>query len=84
MTDSGYVIPALADFSGNFTANNKTIKNSGSVGWQSGTVTYVFEKATQYGMTVKGLGFAVKKEDESNITPSEIEQIISINTEASS
>ena len=51
----------------------------------TGTITYTFTKTGQYGYTFTGLGFGVKKNDAANITPSDIEPLITINkVEASS
>lgn len=78
VSDSGYLPSVPNDISGSLIANNKTIINQSGAGWQTGAVTYNFTKTAAYGYSFEGLGFLVKKDDNTDITPSEIEQVISI------
>lgn len=78
VSDGDDVFASINDMTGTFTANGKNIKNGPSVGWQTPSVTYVYTPSAQDGFVIKGLGFLVKKNDDSNITPAEAEQIISI------
>ena len=82
VSDSGYIVPSGSTF-GTIKANGSTI--SSNTGWKTSPVTYTYEKPGAYGYTFTGLGFLVKANDESDITPSAIEQLISIQkVEASS
>lgn len=79
VSDSGYVANGNNDFGNNvLKANDSSLVGSGSAGWKTGTITYSYERVTQYPYSFTGLGFLVKKNDDSNITPSEIEQVITV------
>lgn len=85
VSDSSYVVPNLNDMNGTLYANTKSLNGKADAGWMTDTITYTFTKTGQYGYTFTGLGFLVKKDDNTDITPSEIEPLITINkVEASS
>lgn len=79
VSDSSYVVPDLINMHGTLYAGTKLLNNKGDAGWMTGTITYTFTKTDQYGYTFTGLGFGVKKNDNANITPSDIEPLITIN-----
>ena len=77
ISDSGYIVPSGSTF-GTIKANGTGISGNTGAGWKTSPVTYTYEKPGAYGYTFTGLGFLIKKNDETNITPSEISQIISV------
>lgn len=78
VSDSSYVVPNLTSMSGTLYANTTLLNNKGDAGWMTDTITYTFTKTGQYGYTFTGLGFLVKKDDNANVTPSDIEPLITI------
>lgn len=84
-SDSGFVASLPRDISGTLKANNVNLDTKTDYGWQTDPITYTFTKTGEYGYTFTGLGFTIKKNDNSDITPSVIEQVVSIQkVEASS
>lgn len=78
ISDSGYVVPAGTNIGGTLKANERVISQGDNGAWMASPVTYTYDKPGEYGYTFTGIGFVVKKNDEADITPSEIEQIISV------
>ena len=97
VSDSGYISNKNSDIGGVVNAvyinmntgaqmtQTLTSLSGGSFISYNTEIKYVFNRNGNYGYTFTGLGFVIKKDDNSDITPSMIEQVVSIQkAEASS
>ncbi len=78
-SDSGYVAKESdTSLDGTLNCNGSNLWNNSSAGWNTGTVTYSYTKSGEYGYSFTGLGFLVKATSGADITPSEIEALLTL------
>ena len=74
VSDSGYIPTSSSSVSGSMKVNGSSLNSA--FGWVTDSVAYTFTKTGEYGYSFTGLGFLVKKNDGSNITPAEAESAL--------
>ena len=75
-SDSGFVASKNSDISGTLSANSIALGNKNNYGWKTEDIIYSFAKTGSYDYSFKGLGFLVKKNDESSILPDGIASVV--------
>lgn len=76
VSDSGYVPTRNSDVSGTLSADSISLASKNDYGWKTDDIIYSFVKTGSYDYSFKGLGFLVKKNDESSILPEEIASLV--------
>ena len=76
VSDSGYIPSKNTDIGGTLSANGVALADKTGYGWVTDDIIYSFAKTGSYDYSFKGLGFLVKKNDESSILPEDVASVV--------